>query len=328
MHDSCNRNIDYLRISVTDRCNLRCIYCMPEAGVDFLPHDRILSYEEILRICRQMAGLGLQKIKLTGGEPLVRRDLPRLVGRLKQIDGIRTVTLTTNGVLLESFLPELTAAGLDAVNISLDTLDPEEYRRITRFHELDRVLRGIDAALSGSSRLTVKLNCVPIRSADCREQILRLTELARERLLHVRFIELMPIGLGEDQEGFSEPEIRNIIESHYGTLHPYYGKLGNGPSSYYELEGFRGKIGFISAISHKFCHQCNRVRLTSDGFLKSCLQYGEGTDLKQAMTEGAADEQLQELIRTTVYHKPAAHQFGTQAERNNIETNIMSQIGG
>ena len=328
MRDSCNRNIDYLRISVTDRCNLRCIYCMPESGIEFLPHEQILSYEEILRICREMAKLGLRKVKLTGGEPLVRKDLPQLVSQLKQIEGIQAVTVTTNGVLLESFLPELTAAGLDAVNISLDTLDPEEYYRVTRFHELDRVLRGIDAALSAPSHLTVKLNCVPIRTRDCREQIIRLTELARRQPLHVRFIELMPIGLGEHQEGFSEPEIRMMIEQHYGPLRPYQGTLGNGPSAYYELDGFQGKIGFISAISHKFCHECNRVRLTSDGFLKTCLQYGEGIDLKRPVKDGVTDEQLLELIRTAVYHKPAAHQFGTRAEQGNIETNIMSQIGG
>lgn len=328
MRDSCNRNIDYLRISVTDRCNLRCIYCMPETGVEFLPHDRILSYEEILRICEQMAGLGLRKVKLTGGEPLVRKDLPRLVGRLKQIDGIETVTLTTNGILLESFLPELEAAGLDGVNISLDTLEPKEYEKITRFNQLNQVLKGITAALSGRFRMTVKLNCVPIRSENCENQIRKLVELARNQPLHVRFIELMPIGLGNRQQGFREEEIRNMIEKHYGSMRPYKEKLGNGPCTYYELDGFEGKIGFISAISHKFCHNCNRVRLTSDGFLKTCLQYGEGIDLKQAIAGGLSDEQLLEVIRTAVYQKPLAHRFGENTGRNDIEKNIMSQIGG
>ena len=328
MRDSCDRNIDYLRISVTDRCNLRCVYCMPETGIEFLPHEQILSYEEILRICEQMAGLGLRKIKLTGGEPLVRKGLPWLVGQLKQIPGIESVTLTTNGLLLESCLPGLAAAGLDAVNISLDTLDPREYQSITRFAELDRVLEGIRAALAGPSGMAVKLNCVPLRTDHGKDQILNLAGLARHQPLHVRFIELMPIGLGDAQQGFGEQEIRDLLETHYGSLKPYRKRLGNGPCTYYELKGFAGKIGFISAISHKFCHQCNRVRLTSDGFLKTCLQYGEGMNLKQAIAGGISDDELSQLIRTAVYHKPAAHQFGESTGKSNLEKNMMSQIGG
>lgn len=328
MRDKCNRNIDYLRLSVTDRCNLRCVYCMPESGVEFMPHEKILSYEEILRICRLMVSLGLRKVKLTGGEPLVRKGLPWLVAELKAIGGIESVTMTTNGILLDQYMKELKEAGLDAVNISLDTLDAGQFRELTRYPYLDRVRAGIAEALKYQPGVSVKLNCVPIRGDDADHQVLNLVKLAKDDPLHVRFIELMPIGLGKEMAGYGEAELKAVIEAEYGTLTPYTKPLGNGPCVYYGLEGFRGKVGFISAVSHKFCHTCNRIRLTSDGFLKNCLQYGDGVDLKGPMEAGLSDPELTGLIRDSIYRKPAAHQFGAATEPEGLEREIMSRIGG
>lgn len=320
MLDGFQRNIDYLRISVTDRCNLRCVYCMPENGVDWLPHEEILSYEEILRLVRVFAGLGVSKVKLTGGEPLVRKGLASLVAGLRAIGGIEDVTLTTNGLLLEEQLPGLLAAGITGVNISLDTLDEETFRRITRREGVGKVLSAIDACLAAGVR--TKVNCVPMApEAD----LLALAELARERPLSVRFIELMPIGLGKELEGRSEEALRAMLESAYGPMTPYEGKLGNGPCRYFTLDGFRGKIGFISAMSHQFCSQCNRVRLTAGGFLKTCLQYERGIQLRPLL--GGSDEELARAIADAIRRKPLAHQF-SKSGVDDGECHIMSQIGG
>lgn len=328
MKDKCNRTIDYLRLSVTDRCNLRCVYCMPESGVEFMPHEKIMSYEEILRICRLMVSLGLRKVKLTGGEPLVRKGLPWLVAQLKAIEGIESVTMTTNGILLEQYMKELKEAGLDAVNISLDTLDAGQFQELTRYPCLDQVRAGITEALKYQSDVSVKLNCVPIRDGGAAHQVLNLVKLAKDDPLHVRFIELMPIGLGKDMTGYGEGELKALIEAEYGALTPYTKPLGNGPCVYYGLEGFRGKIGFISAISHKFCDTCNRIRITSDGFLKNCLQYGDGIDLKGPMEAGLSDQELTGLMQDSIYRKPAAHQFGIATEQEGLERGMMSGIGG
>lgn len=327
MKDSCNRTIDYLRLSVTDRCNLRCIYCMPESGVEFLPHEKILTYEEILRICRIMVDLGLRKVKITGGEPLVRKGVPWLIKQLKSISGIESVTMTTNGILLKDQMADLVDAGLDAVNISLDTLNPGQFQSLTRVPVLDQVRAGIEEALRYPA-VAVKLNCVPIREPGVENQVTELVKLAKDKPLHVRFIELMPIGLGKDMTGWSELEIKETIESQYGRLHSYKKALGNGPCVYYALDGFAGKIGFISAISHKFCDQCNRIRLTSDGFLKTCLQYGEGIDLKQAIHAGATDAVISDLVEDSIYHKPREHQFGNLEAIDKGEKETMSRIGG
>jgi cyclic pyranopterin phosphate synthase len=279
MIDRHNRVIDYIRISITDRCNLRCVYCMPPEGISWMPHRSILSYEELLRLCRIFAQLGMKKVKITGGEPLVRGGLAHYIAGLKAIPGIEKVTLTTNGVLLEEQLEGLVAAGLDGVNISLDSADEETFREITRFSGAEKVLRGLQKALTYEN-LNVKINCVPLRGRDG-SHILGITELARSNKLAVRFIELMPIGLGKTLERLTEAEVRAMIEEAYGPLAPFEGKLGNGPARYYSLEGFQGKVGFISAISHQFCDQCNRVRLTAAGFLKTCLQYEHVIDLKR-----------------------------------------------
>lgn len=326
MVDSCNREIDYIRISLTDRCNLRCIYCMPEEGVKYLPHERIITYEEILRLCRCFAKLGIHKVKLTGGEPLVRKDVAYLAGELKRLDGIDNVTVTTNGILLKSQIGGLAAGGLDAVNISLDTLDPELFQRLTRFDRIHQVLEGIEAALS-YPQIEVKINCVPIYGDDLERTVIQMAGLARKQKLHVRFIELMPIGIGKKLRGYEEERIKEILRRAYGPLRPYGGSLGNGPCVYYSLEGFLGKIGFVSAVSHKFCDRCNRVRLTSEGFLKTCLQYTEGTDLKTLMNQGMTDDALTKVIYETIQNKPWGHQFGEE-DQDGSEEKRMSEIGG
>ena len=325
MIDRCQRDIDYIRISVTDRCNLRCVYCMPEEGVQWVPHNAVLSYEEILRLCRVFAGLGLSKIKLTGGEPLVRRGMDRLIADIKAIPGIRCVTLTTNGVLLAQQLPGLVSAGLDGVNISLDTLNREQFRAITRRDELDRVLAGLNAALDRPG-LNVKINCLPMGRND--DQLVPLVELARERPLSVRFIEVMPIGLGKDLTYRSEDEVRAMLEARFGPMEPFHGRLGNGPCHYCSLPGFAGKVGFISALSHQFCSECNRVRLTSEGFLKTCLQYELGVDLKALMQDGRDDAFLAEAVRQAIYNKPLQHHFADTSGQEALEHHGMSQIGG
>lgn len=320
MKDGFGRTIDYLRISVTDRCNLRCRYCMPEEGVDQLSHEEILRYEDILRLASIFAKLGVRKVRLTGGEPLARKGLAALVEGLRAIDGIREVAVTTNGTLLEDQLPGLLAAGLTGVNISLDTLREETFRQITRREGVGRTVAAIDACLAAG--LPVKVNCVPIAPE---EELVELAGLAKDLPLAVRFIELMPIGLGKDLCGRREDELRALLERAYGPMAPYEGHLGSGPSRYVAPSGFQGQIGFISSLSHQFCDRCNRVRLTANGFLKTCLQYDRGVWLRPLL--GGPDEGLEEAILAAVRDKPAAHQFA-KGQVAGGERHIMSQIGG
>ncbi len=320
MKDGFGRTIDYLRISVTDRCNLRCRYCMPEEGVDQLSHEEILRYEDILRLASIFAKLGVRKVRLTGGEPLARKGLAALVEGLRAIDGIREVAVTTNGTLLEDQLPDLLAAGLTGVNISLDTLREITFRQITRREGVGRTVAAIDACLA--TGLPVKVNCVPIAPE---EELVELAGLAKDRPLAVRFIELMPIGLGKDLRGRREDELRALLERAYGPMAPYEGHLGSGPSRYVAPSGFQGQIGFISSLSHQFCDRCNRVRLTANGFLKTCLQYDRGVWLRPLL--GGPDEGLEEAILVAVRDKPAAHQFA-KGQVAGGERHIMSQIGG
>lgn len=324
MKDRMERTIDYLRISVTDRCNLRCVYCMPEEGVESLKHTDILSFDEILRVCRVMAGQGLKKIKLTGGEPLVRRGILSLIRQLKDIPGIEQVTLTTNGVLLTEMAEGLADAGIDAVTVSLDTLDRERFQQITRRDELQRVKDGI-AAIQKYPQVNVKLNCL-LQSEP--EDLLAVAEYARNAPIHVRFIEVMPIGYGSQMAFRDEAWLMELLEGRFGPLLPYEKVLGNGPAVYYSAEGFMGKLGFISAVSHKFCDRCNRVRLTSDGFLKTCLQYDLGVQLKPVLRGGGGDEELWRLIQEAVWNKPRSHHFDKRKAFEDRENRTMSQIGG
>lgn len=324
MRDGQGRVIDYLRVSVTDRCNLRCVYCMPQDGVTWIPHEKILTYEEILRLCRVFAGLGLHRVRLTGGEPLARRGLDALVRGLKGIDGIDHVAVTTNATLLAPQLPGLVEAGLDAVNISLDTLDRAQFAAIARRDALADALAGLHAALNVPD-LTLKLNCVP--TADNAGQWIPLAALARDRALAVRFIELMPIGLGGDMPGVAEEQIRARLEEEFGPLSPCEADPGGGPCRYFRPVGFAGKVGFISAMTHQFCSSCNRVRLTATGFLKTCLQYDKGVELAPLLRTGADDGALRAAMERAVSEKPTQHHFGRQGQRQD-ETRTMNQIGG
>ncbi len=324
MLDGLGREIRYLRISVTDRCNLRCRYCMPAEGVEWVDHSAILTYEQLTRLAGLFAALGVEKIRLTGGEPLVRKGLDRLVGSLKAVPGIRRVYLTTNGLLLAQQLPGLLEAGLDGVNLSLDTLDRVQYQALTRRDELDSALAGLEAALAVPG-LTVKVNCVPAGEND--GQLVPLAELARDRDLAVRFIELMPIGLGSSLPRRTEKEVLDILEAAFGPALPCPQEAGGGPGRYVTFAGFRGRVGFISAVSHQFCASCNRVRLTAAGFLKTCLQYDCGVDLKALLDGGADDAALTAAIRLAIAQKPEGHHFG-QAPTRRDEGRNMNQIGG
>ena len=325
MLDKFNRNIEYLRISVIDRCNLRCVYCMPEKGVEFIPHEEILTYDEILKICDVVSELGIKKIKITGGEPLVRKDIVDLIRDIKNLDKIEQVTLTTNGILLYDMLDDLYDAGIDAINISLDTLKSDNFKRITRKDGLEKVLKSIDKAYDLGIR--VKINFLAIKDFNI-DEIADIASFAEDRDIDVRFIELMPIGFGQKYKEIQSDEILSILESRFGRFETVTEKRGNGPAKYYKNENLKGCIGFISAISHEFCESCNRIRLTSNGFLKLCLHYNKGIDLKEPIRNGISNEDLKILIHDTIWNKPLQHKFGHAEGEQDIEVKNMVQIGG
>ena len=322
MFDSCSRNIRYLRLSVTDLCNLRCRYCMPD-GVEKLEREAVLTYEEFLRLAALFTQCGIDTVRVTGGEPLVRKGVEQLVAGLKATPGIRKVTMTTNGVLLAQQLPALLNAGLDSVNISLDTLRPEVFRRITARDEFAAVQAGLRAALE--SPLPVKLNCVP--QAGINEgELETIAALAQDNDLQVRFIEMMPIGYGAAMPCISGPELQARFARRWPGLHPVEGiAFGDGPAVYYTAPGWKGSIGFITAVHGKFCVSCNRVRLTSLGFLRPCLASEAGCDLRALLRGGADDAQLLAAIRETIWAKPREHHFES---RSVPATRGMYRIGG
>ncbi len=320
LFDSFGRRINYLRISVTDRCNLRCIYCMPPEGIPLIPHGEILSYEEISTIVQVAARLGIDKIRLTGGEPLVRAELPKLVGMLSQIEGIDEVSLTTNGTLLKKYVVELKQAGLKRVNVSLDTLKVDRFQHITRLGKLKDVLEGIEAAGDAGFN-PIKINTVVMRGIND-DEVLDFANMTYKKEWHVRFIELMPFA---DIIGFvPSDEIQQHIMS-LGKIEPCLPITGNGPSVYYRLSGAKGTIGFISPITEPFCSSCNRMRLTSYGQLCPCLLSDDGIDLKGSLRSNASMQEIKHLILKTVASKPAHHRLAESivpTKRN------MSQIGG
>ena len=325
MFDSKGRKIHYLRLSVTDLCNLRCRYCMPD-GVDKLEREDILTYEEFLRLAALFARCGVDTVRVTGGEPLVRKGVEQLVKGLKAIPGIRKVTMTTNAVLLEQQLPALLEAGLDSVNISLDTLDPALFAKITARDEFAAVQAGIHAALE--SGIPVKLNCVPQVGVN-EGELEALAALAQDKPLQVRFIEMMPIGYGAAMPCISGPELLARFRRRWPELAPLPGAacaaLGDGPAVYYTVPGWKGDIGFIAAVHGKFCASCNRVRLTSQGFLRPCLASESGTDLRALLRSGADDAQLLAAIRETIWAKPREHHFN---DSSMPATRGMYRIGG
>lgn len=324
MLDQYNRKIDYMRISVTDKCNFRCTYCMPKEGIKTLQHEELLHFEEIERIVRSAVELGVRRIKITGGEPLVRRGVIRLISSIHKIPGIEEITLTTNGYRLSEYLPDLLEAGVTGINISLDTLNRERFQQITGSDALEKVLQSIEDTLkSGISN--VKINCVLMNIN--REDWSEVAGLARRYPIHVRFIEMMPIGKGTSYLGVTQNQIKKRLEAAYGNLTPCSERLGNGPAEYYQAEGFRGRIGFISAMSHEFCDSCNRFRLTIDGYVKLCLNCESKINLRDFMRQGVSDQELTDFLQQAIYHKPRCHGFENQ-DKSDKEVRQMASIGG
>lgn len=323
--DAYQRRIDYLRFSITDRCNLRCSYCMPQEGVAKLDHEHILRYEEILRLARLAVGMGISKIRLTGGEPLVRRDVLYLCENITRIPGLQSLSLTTNGVLLAEYAERLFQAGIKRINISLDTLNPQKFEAITRRPFFQKVWAGIEAARQvGFS--PIKLNCVVMRGIND-DEIEDLARLTLRYPFHVRFIEFMPFQPEEQKRKFlSADEILRRVEG-IAPLVPAQSVNSNGPASHYRFEGAPGKIGIISPISHHFCHSCNRLRLTSDGKLRTCLFSTEETDILALLRQGALDEEIVGEMRRSIARKPERHTLDQDVLRKCISRPMVA-IGG
>ena len=333
MQDHHGHNISYLRVSITDRCNERCTYCMPQELQEWLPRDEILTYEETLRLIRIAAELGVSKVRITGGEPLTRRDVIGFVGQLPEIHGIRSIGLSTNGTLLareitpgQTMAKALREAGVQSINVSLDTLDPTVYSQITGRDFHAQVLDGIDAAIAAGFD-QIKLNTVLMRGCN-EDQLLPLIEFAAARGLLLRFIEMMPVSTREvlnESNFMSVLEAKTFIESAYGGLIPEKEFSTNGPATYCQIPGRAQRIGFIGAMTNlHFCENCNKLRLTCDGKLRPCLGSYLEFDIMEPLRGGASDEQLKQFFLDVVERKPREHDF-----RNNYEPNRkMVAIGG
>ena len=324
--DPYNRHLNYLRISITDRCNLKCIYCVPRDLIPRLSHDDILTYEEILRLVRIGIKLGISKIRVTGGEPLVRKGVYGFLADLSGIDGLADLSLTTNGVSLKANLKKIKAAGIKRINISLDTLNRAKFERITGFNLFDQVWQGIEMALEMGFH-PIKLNIVALNGINDDE----LTDMARlsfEYPLHIRFIEYMPIGESQIGNGplLLAPEIKKRISVVLGSLIPVANTIDDGPAQRYHFEGAAGEIGFIHALSHHFCDRCNRLRLTARGRLRPCLLSDHHEDVKEVMRTGGTDEELMEVFFKAVRHKPSDHNLAIQNPSR--VCGQMSSIGG
>jgi len=322
--DSFSRRIDYMRVSVTDRCNLNCIYCT-DRSLAHLSHDDILRYEEIRAIVQAAAHLGVTKVRLTGGEPLARLHVSRLVKMLAELDGIEEVSMTTNGTMLARHAAELKAAGLRRVNVSLDTFRPDRFRQITGNDKLSDVLEGIQAAAEAGLN-PVKLNMVVLRGVNDDEVVNMARKTATDGW-HVRFIEHMPFVTATAKANglVGVGEIARMIEDSLGKLTPYFPSSGNGPAKYYQIAGAAGTIGFIGAVTECFCAQCNRFRLTADGGLRPCLLDDDEIDVKGPLRRGATTRELEDLIRKAAAAKKEQHHLG---ENHLPEKRRMRQIGG
>jgi cyclic pyranopterin phosphate synthase len=291
--------------------------------IEKVPMESLLTYEEILTVVKAAVKLGINHYRITGGEPLMRRDCSQLIGQLKHIKGVETVTMTTNGVVLENYVQQLKKAGLDGVNISLDTLDEKEFETITGRNQLHAVLKGIDTALD--SKISVKINTVTRKNTDWE----MLLSYAEAKNVPVRFIEMMPIGYGKQYVGVANDELLSKIESKYGKAQKEKESMGNGPAVYYRFAGYKNSIGFISAMNHKFCDSCNRIRLSSQGYLKLCLCYDQGVDLREILRNDESQKygiSLTDAIEDAIYHKEKEHCFDQDLEIT--EQKKMVQIGG
>lgn len=326
MQDAFGRKIQYLRISVTDKCNLRCVYCMPEEGLPWLQRNQILSYEEIVSLVRSMAAMGLRRLRITGGEPLVRRDLPVLVRKLRAVPGIEEISLSTNAVLLARDAEALRDAGVNRVNVSLDSLRPERIDTIARRAGSARaIFQGLEAA-ERVGFAPLKINCVVMRGRN-HDEIADFARITRERPWHVRFIEVMPTGdnLGVSRDEYvSADEILGAVQA-LGDLHPVAGPRGNGPAAYYAYPGAPGTVGVITPMSHNFCASCNRMRLTADGQLRPCLFGLAQTNLRDPLRRG---EPIEPLIRHTLRIKPERHWLEQGSDAGSGGLLALSQVGG
>jgi len=324
--DGWGREIKSLRVSVTDKCNFRCRYCMPAEGLEWLPREEVLSFEEIARLVRVLAGMGVEEVRLTGGEPLVRRDLPELVRMLAGIAGVTDLSLTTNGVLLDRFAAPLVEAGLRRLNVSLDSLSHVRFAEITRRDALDRVLAGLEEAERHPELRPIKVNCVAVRGFT-EHEVPALAELARRKPYVVRFIEFMPLDADEawrEDEVLTGAEIRAIVEERW-PLEEVPAKPSSTARRFRFVDG-AGELGFVNPVSEPFCSSCDRIRLTADGQLRTCLFSRREWDLKGPLRDGASDGELTELLRFAVRHKELKHRINdpgfVRASRS------MSQIGG
>ncbi|WP_151086199.1 GTP 3',8-cyclase MoaA [Hymenobacter baengnokdamensis] len=330
LYDAHGRPLEYLRLAVTDRCNLRCFYCMPEEGITYLPKHELLSYEEMLRLVGVMTQLGVRKVRLTGGEPFVRRDLVPFMERLAALPGLSDISLTTNGVLTAPHVPALARLGIKAVNLSLDTLDRQRFFEITRRDELPQVLRTLHALLEAGIQL--KINAVVMDGRNIQD-LVPLAELSRELPVDVRFIEEMPFNGGShiatpESLPWNHRRIRQHLEAHLGELAPVPMPVG-ATASEYTIAGHRGSVGIIAAYSRTFCGSCNRLRLTAEGGIKTCL-YDQGVlDLRALLRNGATDNDLAEALAQAFYHRAAN---GFEAERlrpvHQLNFESMATIGG
>jgi cyclic pyranopterin phosphate synthase len=326
LHDAHGRRISDLRVSVTDRCNFRCQYCMPADGLPWLERSEILSFEEIERLVRMFASLGIEDVRLTGGEPLVRRDFPALVGRLAAIDGIGDLSVTTNGYLLERDAAALADAGIDRVNVSIDSLARDRFFEITRRDALPQVLRGLEAIAAHPELRPIKVNAVAMRDFT-EDEVLRFARFARERDFQVRFIEFMPLdgdGAWTPDSVLTGAEIRALVEERF-PLEPVQ-REPSATARIYRFADGAGEIGFINPVSEPFCSDCNRLRLTAEGRLRTCLFSVHETDLREPLRAGADDSELETIIRDAVWRKELKHRVGEPGFRPPSRT--MSAIGG
>lgn len=325
--DSYGRRIKSMRISITDKCQFRCTYCMPAEGLPWLKKGEILSYEEIERIARVAVDMGIEQIRLTGGEPLVRRDVPELVQKLRALQGLQ-VSLTTNGILLPLFAAPLAQAGLTRINVSLDSLLHEKFARITRRDQLDQVLAGLAALEQYPSIHPIKINAVALRDFS-EEEVLPFAQLARKKAYIIRWIEFMPLDADQmwrKEDILTGHEIKHLIEKEYGPLTPISSADPAETARRYTFSDGIGEVGFINPVSEPFCASCDRIRLTADGQLRTCLFATEETDLRAIIRSEADDETLANVIRQAVWHKELKHYIGDK--RFKRANRSMSMIGG
>jgi cyclic pyranopterin phosphate synthase len=326
--DSYERRIKSLRISITDKCNFRCVYCMPAEGLPWLPRAEILSYEEITRLTRILAGIGVSQIRLTGGEPLVRRDVTELVRMLRGIDGLESLSLTTNGVLLGKLAGPLAEAGLTRINVSLDSLVRERFAEMTRRDQLAQVLAGLETLERYPSIHPIKINAVAMRGFT-EAEVLDFAALARRKPYVVRWIEFMPLDADQiwrKEDILTGAEIRAIIEAEYGPLVPVASSDASETARRYTFSDGIGEVGFINPVSEPFCRWCDRIRLTADGHLRTCLFALTETDLRALLRSDASDEEVERAVRIAVWHKELKHHIGDKRFRRT--TRSMSMIGG